>query len=71
VAPRSARKGSTSSWTSLVASSIWESTGHPRSRAFATLAARVEGYKLTFTKAAVYHNICTVHDGTMGTVVVG
>ena len=32
---------------------------------------RIEGYKITFTRAGTYKFICTVHDNMKGTVIVG
>jgi plastocyanin len=57
----------------VVASSSWNGQGHHSSGVYTNSFGPplIEGYKLTFTKAGVYHYLCTVHDHMKGTVVVG
>jgi plastocyanin len=55
----------------VVASQSWNGQGFHNSGLFFSEPPAIQGYKLTFTKAGVYHYICVVHDDMKGTVVVG
>jgi plastocyanin len=57
----------------VVASSSWNGKGFHNSGVYQNSFGPpvIEGYQLKFTKAGIYHYICTVHDNMKGTVVVG
>jgi plastocyanin len=57
----------------VVTKSSWDGQGFHNSGVFVNSFGPplIEGYQLKFTKAGVYHYICTVHDHMKGTVVVG
>jgi plastocyanin len=57
----------------VVASTSWNGQGFHSSGVFTNSFGPpvIEGYTLKFTKAGVYHYLCTVHDHMKGTVVVG
>jgi plastocyanin len=55
----------------VVAAKSWNGQGFLNTGVFLNSGPpKIEGYKLTFTKAGTYHYICTVHDDMKGTVVV-
>ena len=55
----------------VVASKTWNGSGFLNTGIWFSFPPVINGYKLTFTKAGVYHYLCTVHDRMKGTVVVG
>jgi plastocyanin len=55
----------------VVASQSWNGEGFHNSGLFLSFPPVIQGYKLTFTRAGVYHYLCVVHDDMKGTVTVG
>ncbi|MCW2978258.1 MAG: hypothetical protein JWM06_3539 [Actinomycetia bacterium] len=56
----------------VVTATRWNGRGFHNSGLFLNSGPpRIEGYKITFTRAGTYKYICTVHDNMKGTVVVG